>query len=465
MQKIFEKIENIFNSKYGNLYGYGIIFILCFLIMAGQNFRLEIGNDDLYYTKVVQKFGSAYNAMIDQYKNWNSRYFTSFVMAYVMDKNIWLWRILNTSVLFAFFIFSAKIIKVIYNLDIKKYTVTAFLIFASFALLSTGIWTSSITWVTGSFNYLWPASSLAISFYYLFNSSFNKEKLKLYQFIILIPVVMFASNTEQSALICVAMYSIVIFYFILKERYFDKYIILLYVIIIISTLVVFLSPALPIRYTAEVKNWYPIFNEMSILTKALHGYSYTILVSFLLFDYPNTILLSILLFIILRKQYNNMIFNIISLFPAFYSLIYYIGRVNTEWRDSSYIYNLSRFSSRYLSNNLDEPFFSVIIGTLILFIIIFCVLKLQWSSFERKYLAILFFGAALTSAFMISFSPTIYASGERVFFIPYSMYMFGICMVFVEVLKHINMKTSKFIVITSLYFIVALIDVFGKSYR
>lgn len=61
--------------------------------------------------------------MLNQYEYTNSRYFTSFIMAYVMDKNIWLWRILNSIVLFIFIIYSAKIMKVIYNLDIKKYII------------------------------------------------------------------------------------------------------------------------------------------------------------------------------------------------------------------------------------------------------------------------------------------------------------------------------------------------------
>ncbi len=83
--------------------------------MTGQNFRLVPGNDDIVHTILIDKYGSALNFMIEQYKVWNSRYFTSLIMAYIMDKNVWLWRILNTFALFLLFVYSANIIKALYN--------------------------------------------------------------------------------------------------------------------------------------------------------------------------------------------------------------------------------------------------------------------------------------------------------------------------------------------------------------
>ena len=464
MRSLLKKLLETGNNKKNNLYIYIFLFIMCFLLIAGQNIRTT-PYDDIYHSQAVQKFGSAWNFMIEQYKNWNSRYFTSLIMAFVMDKNIWLWRILNTIVLFTFIIYSSKIIQAVYKLDIKTYIIILVGMFASFALLSSGIWTQSITWVTGSFNYLWPACALSISFYYLFNSVFNNEKIRLYQFIILIPVVMFACNIEQTALICVTMYTIVILYYVVKYKFFDKYICLLYIIMIISSLIVFLSPSVSARFAAEVQTWYPLFNELSIFQKTVQGFPYTVIYGMLLNNYTETILLSVLLFIILKNQYNRKIYNIFVLLPAVYSVIFYIGRINTEWRDSFFIYNLRKFSTRYLYNNLNEPFISVILGIFIFLIIIYFLFRINWSSIERKYLALLFFAAALMSSFMLSFSPTIYVSGERIWFIPYTMYMFGIGMLFAEALKCIEINSKKFTIIFSIYFAAGLIDVFSKVYR
>ena len=70
-----KKIENIFNSKYGYAAAYTMVFIICFFIMLGQNFKLEAGNDDLYHTQVIKEFGSIYNFLTAQYNYTNGKYY------------------------------------------------------------------------------------------------------------------------------------------------------------------------------------------------------------------------------------------------------------------------------------------------------------------------------------------------------------------------------------------------------
>lgn len=461
------KISKLLENKKLYLYTCIFIFIICFLIMAGQDFRLTEGNDDVVYTQSVKQYGSAYNFMVLTYNNWNPRYFTNLSMSFVMDKNIYLWRVLNSIILFGLIFYLSKIINILYNIIIiPRKTIILLATFATVALIPASIVTQSITWVTGSFNYLWPASALIISFYYLFNSTFNKEKIKIYQFILLIPIVLFAANTEQTSLICITMYSIVLFYYFLKYKYVDKYLLVLYLFIIVSTFAILFAPALPKRYIMETKVWYPIFNQLSIYVKALQGYVWTVLHAFLLHAYTNTITLSALLFIIIKKQYNNKIYNILCLLPLFYALFYYtLGRHKLPFISNLHLYNLQSFSTSYLNNNLNEPFFSVIIATFLLLIIIFFIFKIKWSSFERKYLSILFLFSGICSSFIVSFSPTIYASGPRIFFIPFIMYILLILMVFVESLKYINIKSKKVIIIFIAYILLAFIDIFSKVYK
>lgn len=465
LEKIFNKIDNLFNSKYGNLYAYGIIFILCFFIMAGQNFRLEAGNDDLYHTQVVEKFGSAFNFMISQYENWNSRYFTSLVMAFVMDKNIWLWRILNSFVLFGLIYYINKIIVAGFHINKKVSIITFFAVFSAVALLSSGIWTQSTTWVTGSFNYLWPATALVISLYYLFNFIVNKISLKFYEFIILIPVVMFATNVEQSALIFLTMYFLGIIYAFVKYKKVNIYIFMFFIIGLISSYFVFTSPSITIRYFAEIKNWYPQFADLSVTDKILQGYAYTVAYGILLNNYTTTIALSILLFIIYKRDYDKKKYNFIILLPAIYAIIYYIGRVNIDYINNTIIYNLRIYSTRVINNSLNEPFISLIIALFLLFILLYFIFSLKWSNTEIKYSAILCYLAAIMSALILSFSPTIYASGERIWFIPYIMYILALSMVFMEFIKNINISSNKFKIIYSIYILVGVIDVFSKVYR
>ncbi len=224
-----------------------------------------------------------------------------------------------------------------------------------------------------------------------------------------------------------------------------------------------MAPSVPLRYAAEVKTWYPMFNDISLIKKAVYGYAYTVIYGFLLYNYMNTILLSALLFIILKKQYNNIILNIILL-PLLYSLLHYII-IQSKWVFFRLFYNVNAFSKSIILNNYNEPFISVITGTLMILIIIYCIFKIKWQSMEIKYLTLLFLSAGLMSAFILSFSPTIYASGERIWLIPYTMYILSIAAVFMELLRYIDISSKKFIFIFSLYFIAGLVDLFGKVYR
>lgn len=325
MKTFLEKIENIFNSKYGQLYIYGIVLFLCFFIMSQQNFKTGV-NDDVFHRNAVENFGSAWNFMIDQYKSWNPRYFTSLAMAYIMDKNIWLWRILNSIVLFCLFYYLNNIIKSVYNIDNKNISNLIFIgIFTAFSLLPLGMYSQSITWVTGSFNYLWPATALIISFYYLFNFVFNKISMKYYEFILLIPIVLFATNMEQSTLIFLTMYVIGIIYAFIKYKTINIYLLFLFIFGLISAYFIFTSPSLSVRYEAEIKNWYPQFVNLSLFNKIILGYAYTVANGILLHNYQTTIVLSILLYIIYKKyNKNNKVLSVVILLPALYSLLYYI---------------------------------------------------------------------------------------------------------------------------------------------
>lgn len=464
IEKFFEKIENIFSSKYGNIYAYGIVLILCFFIMLGQNLRTE-PHDDIVHSNAVKQFGNAFNFMISQYENVNGRYFTSLVMAFVMDKNIWLWRVLNSIVLFGLIYYIYKLFSSIYNKKDKVFRIAFFGIFATFALLSSGIWTQSITWVTGSFNYLWTTTALVILLYYILNYIFNNISLKIYEFILIIPLSLYAANSEQSALILLTIYFFALIYAYFKYKTLDIYFIALFILCIISAYFLFTSPSMLVRYEASMSARYPQLAELSFLQKSLLGYPYTVLYGLLLNNYTLTILLSFLLFVIIKKQFNNKIYNILILLPALYALIYYFGRIKMNYLDSIIFYNLRAYSLKVLHNKPDEPFISLILGSFLLFIIIFFIFKIKWDKIENKILCLLFFSASLLSAFIISFSPTIFASGERIWFIPYSMYILSLLLVFIEALKYIDISSNKFKIIFSIYVIVGVIDVFSKVYR
>lgn len=463
VEQVFKKIENIFNSKYGTAYAYGIIFILCFFIMVGQNFRIEINNDDVYYMQVLKEHGSAYNFMKYSYNNINGRYFTALVMAYVMDKDILLWRILNTLILFSLIYYSFQILKTIYKLDKSRSIMVFFCVFTAFALFKNDIINWSITWVTGSFNYLYSSASLVAVLYYIINYTLNHTKLNINNFIVLILFTLYACNVEQSTLILLTIFTISIIYSLVMYKKYDLLLFILYIIGIISAYILFTSPATAIRYVSVEK--YPMFFEISLYSKALYGFAYTVLFGFILKNYAISMILSFLLYFILKKQYNNKLHEILLLSIFAYTLIYYIfTRINFFWINETWLYNIVNFSMQALKNHTNEPYLSFILIFMFLIVIIYSIFKIQWSSKLNLILTLLFFSAAYVSAFILSFTPTIYESGARIWFIPSIMYVLGIGMIFNETLRYIDISSTKFKTIFAVIFIVSSIDIISKVY-
>ena len=464
MNKINKKIIVLYNSQYFGIILYFLLFILYLILMAGQDYKLHRA-DDKFHVLLIEKYGSPLKAMYQMYENTNGRYFVSIVMAYVMDKDIWLWRILNTFMLFILTIFSAKIIQVCYSLKKEQFYVVLYAIFALICFMPADVWNWSVTWVTGSFNYLWPLAAFVIVMYYILNSYLNNKQIKWFEFIFLIPVAVYATATEQPALVFLTMVLIFTIYSAIKNKYIDKYVILLFLVGIVSTYFLFTSPSMEKRYLKEITRWYPMFNELSLWTKSVLGYSYTVIYGLLLHSYATTIFLCFMLYLLI-KTYRNKIYNIITIVLLLYPLFYYVlGQIESSIR-TSMIYNAARYSMSIRFNYVDEPYISVIIGTIVLLLLIFFVLKIKWSSFERKWFAILLFSASIVSSFILSYSPTIFASHARIFFVPYFLWIIFSLLLFVEALyaNKIDIKSKKFIFIFILLVIFSFVDAFNKVY-
>ncbi len=412
MGNIFiNKLQCIYNSKYFTYYIYGLLFLICFFVMTGQNYGRYI----------------------------------PFDLAYIIDIIIWLCNILNGIVLFGLLYYIINIIKIIYKPSKIQFLILVLMVLSTYGL-SSGIYIQSDISITDLCNYLWPASALMCYFYFLFNYIYNNRSVKLYEFIILIPIVILATNKEIG-LVFVVMTIIWMIYHIIKNKTFDKYLLLLFIIGCISLL-------------------HSLLYSLFYIEKFVLEYTYAIVYTFFKNNYISTIFLLIILFIVINNQYKNKIQNKILLVPIFYTLFLYIILRLPLLREKIYfISNLENFVKKYIPNQVDEPYISVIIGTIMFLIVIFYILKVKWSSVKIKYLTYLLFLLVISSLLILSFSPTIYASFVRIIFILVVLYIIFIAMVFMESLKYINIKSKKFIIIFSLYFIVGIINMLSKVYR
>lgn len=483
MNLILFKLKQLFENKNFYIFVYISIFILFFFVMKDRIFLSN--NDDEFHRTVAERYGSITNFLKVTYNEWSGRFFTNFVMVNIINKNIWIWRILNALCLTMLIVYFAKIIKCIYNFSNKIYILILFASMAVYFYLDQWLWLESVCWASGAFNYLWSTSALIISLYFLINSELNKSKIKLYQFILLIPIVIYASNAEQSGLIFISFAIIAIIYSFIKYKYIDKYVILLVVIGCITLLIVLLSPGVANRYIQEIPRFYPNFNDLSLFTKFSTGLSHTVLWGFLQYNYMTTILFSFLIIIFLYKQKANIIYILLSLIPFIYSLIYYLlGQINGSIRtsllfdvvqysysalkhdvtDTAYIFTVPKYALHTVNYTGEVSILPVVIGIVVILTMFFLLFKIKWSNFERKWLAIIFFTAGLLSSLTLCFSPTIFASSWRIFLIPFTMYILTTIIIFADLIekRYINLQSKSVICILVVYICLSIVDLFNK---
>lgn len=84
---------------------------------------------------------------------WTGRILLEFVMYLLLDSNIIIWKIINSFMMLLLSLGIYEFVAIDGNKN-KKYFMIAAMI--SIFLLPINVFSTSITWITGSFNYLWP---------------------------------------------------------------------------------------------------------------------------------------------------------------------------------------------------------------------------------------------------------------------------------------------------------------------
>jgi hypothetical protein len=184
-----------------------------------------------------------------------------------------------------------------------------------------------------------------------------------------------------------------------------------------------------VRYTAETLRWFPSFDMFSTLDKMFLGLNFTFTHLFLSANVL-VVIMAILLFCLIAQKTKDIFTLFVSSIPILYTIIHFFSidflyqfiRVDS----GSFFYTKPQYLSTFLA-------FVVIM----LFVYIFFI---AFDKIESSILVTLFWGAAICSSTLMGFSPTIYASGGRVF------YFTDIFIVFIIVISaaHLIKNFSKY---------------------
>ena len=308
-------------------------------------------------------------------------------------------RISNSIVFIITILASYKIITIVkeeWNEKFKE--VLLIILFSSIFFINIRVLNTGTLWICGATVYLWPLATMLIALIPFVSELTGKRVGKKYYIFAIIANIV-AAFAEQTSAILIAFGVISLIWCKIEKRKISKALIAHYIIIIVLSLVNLLAPGNSARSYSEGIKWYPSFEMLSLSDKLVQGYIQ--LANHITHD--ANILFSIIailssMLIIMDKKAKK-----INKYVAILPVIYVIIRK---------IYVYERFGIHTLYSITD--FVKLVTSS---FILVLVAVQLVYTFKNKKQgiITAILYCASLCSALAISLSPTIYASGNRVF--------------------------------------------------
>lgn len=295
-------------------------------------------------------------------------------------------------------------------------------IFASIAILFPSLVMVDAGFIATTLNYLWPVT---FGFLCLLPSwkIFNNEKVCWYEMLLLLPLLLYATNMQQMSVVLTFLFALSCIIMIVKRKsiHMNYYIFFQFAVAFCGLLYSYHlnTSGENSRMIRETARYFPNFASLSILQKFELGFSSTFFGMTMNLHLPWLgffAFVSLLLYMTLRKN-RSLLYVIAMAFPVVFNIFGLIQSVLPQ---------RFRFLSELLQGEMKnwkmnkaiysfEPVLDIIF-----IVIILCMIFTLWSLFEnKKFFIVSMFTLAVGtgSRLMMGFSPTVWASGCRTYYI------------------------------------------------
>jgi hypothetical protein len=435
-------VKRMISNK--NLNKQHVIYVLLGIWIAFLFFNFympTVRADDLFYAKRLSQFGYL-GASADHYKTWSSRIIIELFLMF-FSNHFALWKIINS-----FVMLGTVLLLCLYIFD--KIRVNHLLIvFAVYCFTPLTIM-GETGWIATTLNYHWPVT-FSLWAFLPFYQRLKDRPINVKSYRLIIPLLIFAANQEQvnaCYFVLTGLLSIVLW---VQGRYNVK-LMILSIISFIEILITLIAPGNAARSISETTRWFPQYKDFNLINKLDLGISSFGKVFFL--D-TNLIFLFLfaLVFFLSYKKYQRYSLKVAAGIPLFLNLIIYIG--NTMQRSYT---NIGEKSSRramiWSSSNLNEVFSKMgtklslthpetWVPTLLIVALLACFIIGLYGSFassRQGKFAVLLLLMGFCSRVLMGFSPTVWASGLRTYYIIYIVVVILILLLLKELFKEIDQK-------------------------
>ncbi len=405
----------ILKEKYKKIKSKYLIFLLFFAIIFIPilTVNIRIGSDDTTYIEQLSSM-KIFDWLYMRVKTWQPRIISDFLIA-IFNFNMPVWKFATTIItaLLMFFIcnFSQD------TLNKREYVYSCIISFASFFLINIGSLNASVFWYTGSFNYLWPSLFMIIALMPFYRADINKPVKCKFIYILAAVCSALIGYNEQFFAVAIGFGAFTFFLLILEKRKIPVYLIIQYILILINAGIFFKLGGVSIRRSAEVI-YFKDYDMLSFADKIFLGVNWG---NYQVFNNWNILFFipAGLIFIIGLNKFNSS-----ALKKALFAvpmIVIGLSIVRLEYIAPNIFGNIYKiFDTMYIqpTDNLIKPlelFPSLFCMTIILYMAV-----LIFYAFENKAEGlsnVALYLASLCSGYILGFSPTIFESGLRIFFI------------------------------------------------
>jgi len=430
-----KSIKKIINSNYFPFIVYGICMLVIHFLAP-----IPIADDIFFRENPDGIFDWAF--FRERYFNWSSRLIIEFFIVLLLKTPLLIWRVLNTGILVLLGMTISQLF-----VEKNKRLINWFITFLIFLYPLKEM--CSAGWVTISLNYLWPLVFGLLSMTVV-KRILVRKRISPISYILIGFLLMFSLNQEIMAIALLFVFLASFVYLVINKR-FHWFIFLGLVLCIGSLIFTLTTPGNAARSNVEIR-WFIDFNHISLLEKLEIGISSTLAQYIFNFNFIFFIF-SLLLVIAVFTKYNDVLYRVFALIPLVMSLIFGNGLYVIVDRLFPYLAYIDTEITKYGIITLGNftkiqsfiPLFLLLLTGLMIVILLYLIFDNTWKSLLALGVLLLGFFSRL----ILSFSPTIWASGIRTHFLLITAIIICCVMVFNYLIKLKSDRYMKVLLIVS----------------
>lgn len=373
----------------------------------------------------------------------NNRVLVNFLTVLFEAAGIHFWQICNLIIGFIVFFYVQKYVWLFADAEVNIGVNLTWLSF--FFLFPISVLSSAVYWVTGSFSYIWGGAG-CIAFLYPFLASLFGINIPFKYIVFAIIGGIYAGNLEQSSAVQAVYSALVLLALVKQGKRFNRRLYALWILAFLSFLIVLLLPYNESRLSASVEMYMPEYYSLSVLGKTFQG-----IVNLYEHLAKNVFMMIPLAFLLTANAISRgkAGWKIgLSFLPLLYYIICLLSRYcnfyKLRWLCEFNVYHFHSIESfGYL--------LALAIHSLVIAAELYLIIDLG-KDLTRGLALSIFYAAGLASCVILGFSPTMFASNDRVFLL-FNIFAWLVIGVMTVSLALENKVTARGVKYTAMFFL------------